>query len=656
MTEAQPVQYSPWNPRGETKTSSPALGKIFDEHIYEHYDDFTKADDSTFKALGKYHVEPGTMPTKLWDSAELPNNAFDWAVILPPPTTTIIPIEGEELYKSPIEEERNRFVCGLQAALDEHGKFFLEGAAGTGKSSYVKALIKRNPTVRYVILSPYGSLIEKVWKGYNCMTDAKAFGQIVDSNGGLEQQKKGIDFGDLGLLVVDEAYLVQLDNVFKIKRLMNKYPALKVIFLGCEFQNDCVVIAKANSVDCQPIAETLKEVFARMFPYRVVLRINKRSPEDQEAYEAIHRMLFEEHRTPKELMAYLISKNWIGGVIRDEDSIIKSRITTHISPFNRMAIRLNKLVHCGIYRQPYKFEVADGTYFLRRDTTMKSGKLYRTGERCRIRAIDAAGFHLTFEQEEETVSCHTIQRMIAANRYRDTDMKGFLIQPIGEYVLRAYNKGLIRNTSVFLTVMPTKQTKDCYKFRQSAEAIAAEEVKAVVSIKKDRVDFKTFRLPYARTGHSCQGDTIYEKYCIHDIGAFCVSAKWIWTALTRAVSLKNVYIYMSSEEQSEPSMKNFDDLAARRLKCYIDSDRATNRYERDDAYDVRGMAKLAQEAHGRRCQGLCGESCDSVMDYFSDGGEAISFDRINNDRGHAIDNLRCVCLSCNCWAQDRDDE
>ena len=34
--------------------------------------------------------------------------------------------------------------------------------------------------------------------------------------------------------------------------------------------------------------------------------------------------------------------------------------------------------------------------------------------------------------------------------------------------------------------------------------------------------------------------------------------------------------------------------------------------------------------------------------------EAISFDRIDCAKGHAIQNLRAVCLACNRRAQDRD--
>ena len=95
-------------------------------------------------------------------------------------------------------------------------------------------------------------------------------------------------------------------------------------------------------------------------------------------------------------------------------------------------------------------------------------------------------------------------------------------------------------------------------------------------------------------------------------------------------------------------------VAERKLARYVKSDKETGREERE--YDVRKMALMAMEAHGRRCQGRCGETCQTAMDLFSDEGDAVSFDRIENSRGHAADNLRITCVACNVHAQDRDDE
>ena len=124
--------------------------------------------------------------------------------------------------------------------------------------------------------------------------------------------------------------------------------------------------------------------------------------------------------------------------------------------------------------------------------------------------------------------------------------------------------------------------------------------------------------------------------------------------MTRGTNLKNVYVSIS-DEQNEPMLeKRSLEVAERKLARYVTSDKETGREERE--YDVRKMASMARDGHGRRCQGRCGESFLTVMDLFSDEGDAVSFDRIDNSRGHAADNLRITCVACNVYAQDRDDE
>ena len=674
-TQPSNQPYSPWNPRRPSKADGEGLGKIFDDHIEANYDLFTKKSDASFSTLGKYHVEMGTMPLKHWDvTSPLPAVDFDFnTLILPPPMTTVLHIDGEDLWSSSVEEEKNRFLEGLVAALDEHGKFFLEGAAGYGKSTYVKSLVKRLglSDTEYVVLCPYGSLINKVWGGFRAMTDCKAFGQTVDEEGGLETKKKDkkrdrFDFGTLKLLVVDEAYLVQLENIYRIQRIMKTHPDLKVICLGCVWQNDCIVKMKPNVVHCSPISETLEKVFSRMFPQRVVLRINKRSPGDQLAYEEIHRMTFEEHLSPKEVIEKLDAKNLIGGIVSCEQQLMDMSITTHIPYTNGASMRLNKMVHCGIYKQPYKFELAtDGIYFLKRPMTLGSGRKYPIGTRVRFAAVGepaaeggtaAEGEPAAAEGEpaakggfEQVAILNKDTNAVVGEDTIANGDKGDL-QRVGVYVLRSYMIGLVRNCLVYLTELPTKENGKKYRFGQTADAKAGEGV----TVRKEKVDFKSFRLPYAATGHSCQGTTIEGRYCIHDIGIAHMSPKWFWTAMTRGVSLKNIYIYLGQEQSETMLEKRSLEVAERKLARYVKSDKETGREERE--YDVRKMASMARDAHGRRCQGRCGETCETVMDLFSDEGDAVSFDRIDNSRGHAVDNLRCTCVACSVHAQDRDDE
>ena len=657
-------QHSPWNPRGASKTTK-ELGKILDDHIDANYESFTTKEDATFSTLGRYHVEMGKMPGRWWDaSSPMPPVAnFNWELILPPPVTTVLHIDGEELWSSEVEEERNRFVLGLVAALDEHGKFFLEGDAGYGKSTYVKLVIKRLglADTEYAILCPYGSLVGKVWKGFRAMTDCKAFGQSVADDGGLEikkleQTKKSFDFSSLKLLVVDESYLVQLENIYRIKRIMKQHPSLKVIFLGCMYQNECIVKQKPNVVHCSPISETLEKVFSAMFPLRVVLRVNKRSPGDQEAYEEIKRWLFAEHLSPREVAERLLERKWIGGVVGSKKELIAMGISSHIHYFNEEAIELNESVHRRIYKQPYKHELAtEGIYFLKRYMMMGSGRTYPIGTRIRLLQTAAVGDTAAVvggeppskaEFEQVAILDANTNAVLGEDTIANGDKAD--LRRIGEYVLRVHNTGLTINCSVYLSEMPTKENKWCYRF-------GAEDVKAGegVTVREERVRFDSFRLPYCATGHSTQGCDIDGRYCIHDIGAAHMSPKWFWTALTRGRNLKNIYIYLAQEQSETMVEARSLAVATKKLRLYVESDKQTGR-EEESGYDVSKMASMARDAHSRRCEGLCGESCETVMNLFSDEGDAVSFDRIDNDRGHASQNLRCVCVNCNRWGQDRD--
>jgi hypothetical protein len=211
-------------PQRAPKTSSAQTASLFDAFIEANYDEFTMPDDSTYASIGKLHVEGKTaVPYGKGWSPRLTKVEFEERrLILEPAKTVVLDIEGEELYSSANEEERLRFVIGVEQAIVEHGAIFLEGGAGYGKSTLVKELIRRElarnkPNWKYVILGPIGSLIDDVWKGFNAMTDASALGNVVNTDGEQVQHTSGLDFEGVQLLVVDEAYLCILENILKIK-------------------------------------------------------------------------------------------------------------------------------------------------------------------------------------------------------------------------------------------------------------------------------------------------------------------------------------------------------------------------------------------------------------------------------------------------------
>ena len=634
--------------------------EVFDPFINQHYNMFTLHGDSTFESLGKLHVE-GNQKKEGKKEFKVPSDKnwkfrltthpmnrfeFDWGLILPPPITEVLQIEGEELYASPNEDERNRFLIAVEQAIATNGRIFLEGGAGFGKSTLVQMLIRRVPDLNYIILCPLGSLIDKVWGGFDAMTDASALGHIVGDDGQQTQNRRGIDFSTLQLLILDEAYLCNLENILKLKRKMEENPQMKVVFLGCPFQCDAIVKPRKDSVMTRPIAEVLDEVFSRMFPNRIVLRINKRSPKDSEKLAEIKRMLFEEKEGNRKTLDRMVEQGWVGGTISNDESLIRSGISTHICFTNAASIEINELVHCKMYRQPYRHEVADGTMFLRRSIKSDTGRICDVGLRCKVLHHDEAGMRLRFEDETEAefkFEERTRDRM-ASDGHR-WSVHDYFLHPVGVYVVRSYQMGLTRNTRVRLVALPTEENKQQYIFRNP-------ESGKDVSVKRSRVDFLNFRLPYCVTTHSAQGTTINERFCVHEM-EWNESPKLLWTAITRGVSLKSLYIgKRRGAVVRDGDFKRYSEI---KLKTYIDSDKKAGRHDgTEGAYSLERMTEMCKESHMRRCPGLVGQVCDNFM-VMNNRDEAISFDRIDCKKGHTIDNLRVVCLACNRHAQDRDE-
>ena len=54
-----------------------------------------------------------------------------------------------------------------------------------------------------------------------------------------------------------------------------------------------------------------------------------------------------------------------------------------------------------------------------------------------------------------------------------------------------------------------------------------------------------------------------------------MSPKWFWTAMTRGVSLKNIYIYLGQEQRETMLEQRSLAVAERKLTRYVKSDKET---------------------------------------------------------------------------------
>ena len=68
------------------------------------------------------------------------------------------------------------------------------------------------------------------------------------------------------------------------------------------------------------------------------------------------------------------------------------------------------------------------------------------------------------------------------------------------------------------------------------------------------------------------------------------------------------------------------------------------------------MKDMLKDNYGKQCNGLMDRTCDNMMSMESNSPDSMSFDRKNNSRGHAIENIRIICLSCNRMGKHLDDK
>jgi ribosomal protein S24E len=157
---------------------------------------------------------------------------------------------------------------------------------------------------------------------------------------------------------------------------------------------------------------------------------------------------------------------------------------------------------------------------------------------------------------------------------------------------------------------------------------------------------KCFIHGHCRTCHSYQGSTIEDKQItIFDWNYYFVDRKWIYTAVTRATELKNVFFYDGPVDKFDTYIlhKYLDKKVANYKKQDLQ-----NGIEITDNYITVDWLKKQM---GKKCA-----DCDDCM-YFDIDNNAIdcnlTAERLDNSEGHHLNNIVPLCCSCNqkrsCW-------
>ena len=209
---------------------------------------------------------------------------------------------------------------------------------------------------------------------------------------------------------------------------------------------------------------------------------------------------------------------------------------------------------------------------------------------------------------------------------------------VGEVlVCRKYLKGKFGKCSVNFEYV-VKFTKD--------ESIVLKDLHGTHSFELDRdVIKKHFIHSYCRTCHSFQGSSIDEKITIFDWKFFFVNRKWIYTAVTRATELKNVFFFAGPSEEHDETV--LDKYLAKKVENYKKQDLQHNRPLTEDFVTPAWL----KAQFGKVCHD-CGDCFR-----FDIKGKVVesnlTADRIDNDECHHLNNIVPLCVTCNqrksCW-------
>jgi len=113
-------------------------------------------------------------------------------------------------------------------------------------------------------------------------------------------------------------------------------------------------------------------------------------------------------------------------------------------------------------------------------------------------------------------------------------------------------------------------------------------------------------------------------------------------------------VYIHLVKNTDPTPFDFHSFASRKLEAYKQTDQ--DKKQNNEDYDLCKMKDMLKDHYGKQCRGLLDIACFNMLSMESNSPDSISFDRINNSRGHGIDNIRIRCLSCNRMAKDLDDK
>jgi len=160
------------------------------------------------------------------------------------------------------------------------------------------------------------------------------------------------------------------------------------------------------------------------------------------------------------------------------------------------------------------------------------------------------------------------------------------------------------------------------------------------------VHLKKFTYTYAGTCHSTQGVTVGSlneegevvngEVTVYDVGHYCTTREWFWTAISRVRRLDLVHIVFTPGTGRTETKK--------RIKEKIVGVKSSDTDKKRKFEEVDFVDEEWTERELKRCNWTCFACSDALS---VSGPYQFSINRINNEQAHTKDNCNIACFNCN---------
>ena len=475
------------------------------------------------------------------------------------------------------------------------------GPAGTGKSKSLK-----NYDKNVLFITPFNKLsIENRKVEIESITFHKLNGMGVTENTKINILE--YDVSGYSSIVFDEIYLYNPYHLSKIDIFIKKHQDKKIYGTGDINQLKSFGYP-LNNID--NMATYTNHCVNTIFNNQIVLKINKRlkDPKERETLQNLINDLFDETKN-KDIIGLLRSYEF--KFIENLYQIISKK---NIAYYNYKVDLINQHVHKNIVGIPNNAIEVEHIKYGKIDKKTKKRKIKKQWKVSYYKGVELiAKKHMTFKNVDEKLKIdgyETVKR------------------------LRFYN-----NNNYYI-----------HEINKKYVTLFEESEKVCITLENDHL--QNFIFSFANTCHSMQGMGVDESITVCDIDLDCVDINFVYTAITRATSLKNVTILLSSEyDKNRAREKMITRYFKNKITGYRRQDRISKRlYDKDEYIDIEYIKNEI------KCNKHCKKCNVKFITYIKEAtvNSNISFNRLDNSIAHIKNNLEILCVECNRALSNKD--